>query len=545
MIRVTTRSSPDAAGRKVDIHNGKELYVHWYFEDENTSKEELMALTLRCIIALSRSRNKRASGRDQSFYECRITVPLTETAGTLIGFGLSSPPGWEAAKEIRKQIPNTWQHWDSEIVYAYDLEIRPIGRYARGLAILYADYISSAANHEDVELRSATVKISDSDRSIGSPFPKLRSTPPGRQGLATFRETELELLNFVTGIPFAGTYVSLRRELKKQFGLTVTEFDEDTGRRGFVSVDWVFNDLGCDLSFHINKHLHPQLKYVVLAHELGHYITQFHFLLISQLVEQCSWHLPRYEQLYYQLVEQEVPDRSILEVQANRMATYLLIPRIHDDIFPYVIRGTTKDRGYAETLTDAHHIWFKLQKLFPETRDSYDYRSWSELAEALDRRDYELNLAPNNNINDSALYETMLAASLTRDTSQAKAESKDAFRRTNNVLRKLFTADFQRSIASQRPEIESSVIPPDGRRNDRLIISPLTSDSDQAPRFPLTPTAGGRYRAAYYPTSAARALHSWQEILPDVAMAIYRRKPPPSESVSFNPFAIRLGYRER
>ena len=546
MLRIITRDTPDPEGRPVDIHTGKALYVLWFHANESISESAIIEMCLNCMTALKNSRNKRAREADQSFYECRIANPIYPgEAPDLIGLGLRDGPGAEVGREVWRQIPDSWNFFDGEYANLYDLEIRPVGRYHRGKAILYSDYLDSQPEITAVEWRSAIIRQTVPSGRTGSPFPKLRSVAPPRQGLSTFNETELDLLNFMMGITHHGTYSSLRAGLRKQFGLIVDEFDDDSGRRGYVSVDWVFADLGCDVRFYVNRNLHPQLKYVVLAHELGHYLTQFAFMLTAQLVEQQSWYVPSWERVHRYLVDQEIPDKGVLERQANRIATYLLIPGRYDEGFPAIIRSTTKEKGYSETLTPADHIWEMMQEAFPETRDNYDYRSWKEVADGLERRSRELESAEKSYVDDSNLYETMLAAALTRNTERAKEESKDAFSRMINVMDRLAKLGFNSSFPRDRRQATSPFAQADASRDDRLIIDPLRPGPEPAMRFPLTVAGTTRYRAALDPSSGTRTLASWREYFPNLAMVIYKRKPIPSEPVDFDPLRIRLGVRSR
>jgi hypothetical protein len=150
-----------------------------------------------------------------------------------------------------------------------------------------------------------------------------------------------------------------------------------------------------------------KLKYVVLAHELAHYVLHFPLLVLLRYVEETAWNVPEVESYFQQLVAENPSTMQSIEDQADELASFLLIPS-----WVYPIRRLT-DRMLEGGVSPSPQemIWRFLQPLFPE--DCFSDTTWRNLDEIKRRaRPDTLRFGNVGSPAPSNLFERMFQAAL-------------------------------------------------------------------------------------------------------------------------------------
>ena len=308
------------------------------------------------------------------------------------------------------------------------------------------------------------------------------------------------------------------------------------GRRGFTSIDWAFEKGGFDIRIGVNRSLHPRLKYVVLAHELGHYMLHLDLMILSQLVEQKAWFVSHAEEFYYRLIRRHLSSLREVEMQAHQFASYFLVTERHDEWL------ADEDYSIGDRLRrtqSAVSVWRSLQPLFSETRSNLDYRSAGDVhPDSLARQEDELSrISVQMGMAGASIYDATLVAALTRTGSVAQMAHIKVRQGMKKISNSLLCGPLERSGPNPRSSIRANTVRDLGAPGRTLIsaISPSVGEKSIV-RLPLVPAPGGKYYSVLHTNEGERPLECWRGDFPQADMVIYHGRPMPTRSVAFQPW---------
>jgi hypothetical protein len=382
-MRVKTRATPDAAGRRMDVYLRPEWISVLVMENApSSSMERLREVAYEVMIDLARTGTKRLRDRDLTIFFCEWTNSFGRE---LRGIAFPSDPAARIFNMFREHLNVAVGIIEAGDCNPRDVGAVPLLRYCYGDIIAYADPFDDVSGivqlGERVEIRSAVFEDRAKRSSVpGWALPKAphERRAPFRYAINDWNDLRYDLLRFIHGMMSNGTYRWLRKETREGFGIQVEERPVSmTGRFGSLSLDWIAKDLTYEIVISINKELSAADKYVVLAHELAHIVLHLPLLFLGQIAEQRSWLHPGSLEKVEQRIIKAFGDRSILEKDANRLASYMLIPpKIDvDGLAKITFEG-------ARDLESSEMLWRLFQHSFPEARiEDYSWHNIEELKE--------------------------------------------------------------------------------------------------------------------------------------------------------------------
>ncbi|GAB3988290.1 hypothetical protein GCM10029978_110290 [Actinoallomurus acanthiterrae] len=524
-MRVTTRETPDPAGRRVDIYVRPERLCVLIMEaGVDSSKEQLRQAVYEVMRELHALGVKRLRDRDLTIFFCEWNM----LGRSLRGIGLPQSPAKRLFDLFRRHPKIADLVVEVEDGDPRDAGAEPLMRYSYGRVIAYADPFDDASEFaslgSNIEIRSAVLK----ERAIRKSVPRWalptvaqRRGLPFRHTMDDWSDRRGEIIRFIGEMLSNGSYQWLRRETRQGFGIRVEErAASKTGRFGALSLDWIAEDLTHEIVISINKDLSAADKYVVLAHELAHVALHLPLLYLGQVAEQGSWLRPGLIDVVEQRITALFADRSVLEQDANALASYLLVP---PKIDVGGLANMTIEMGRA---VDPNALMWRLfQHSFPETRiENYSWRNLENLDERARRE--MANVAGLNDIAPESLYLIMLEATLSRSSPEAQRRRQQV----EDGIAEVFAAPNPSTTRAGGIDAGGHIaFVADGPAQGRQIIDPLVCPDPLAPRVPLVPAPGGRtWRSVLDPTAPARLLEEWRREHPDAAMALYPNRSVPS-----------------
>lgn len=539
-MRIRSRDSRDPSGRVVDVYTLELITARVFSQNCKVTDDDLRKIAIETFRKLRSSTNRRVRERELTIFSCRWTAYHGED---FVALGTQTSLGYGAWLCLQASIPAQFEVVESSEAFYDDVNAVPIARYSHGNTIFYVDPFEEVTSPVlKVEYRSFSLRERPQHRSPGFKLATVRTAPPEQHRLESWNEIKRDAFHLIASMPYPAKYVELRRQVKRQLGIPTHEVDASlSGRYGCISVEWIGPDGGCNIKIHINRELPAEIKYVVLAHELGHYITQFPILYLAQLVEQCSWFNPAIELFYQRAFSVAFPDPSIIEDQANRVASLALVSEAYANTFKVVFET------YRQPTRD-HEVWKWLQHFFPETRNNSDYRTWKGWGERLKREEEEISRAKKVTASTAGnLYEMMLSAVLRRDEEEIVERYEQAHKATQELVSSYRSVVYSALTKTPAPADQSdgtSPYLPDKPSTARQLITPPNGSSYTSTRIPLI-SATGRprdlWRCPLLQRSPVLSVQQWQEELPESALVLYRLKGRPPFDLNFNPIPFQIG----
>ncbi len=317
------------------------------------------------------------------------------------------------------------------------------------------------------------------------------------------------ILKFVYNLKGPCGYRRLKSILVNNFGMHVhEERGKDFKQFGLIKLDLIdteSDELSARVEILINAHLDESLKYLVLCHELSHYVLHFRLLVFANLINRASWEIPEIG-LYFSgiLLQNNASILTALEDDADRLAANLVVP-------PWFMfsaeRATAMMMEAGQSPRPEEMIWRFLQPLFPE--DKFSKLSWKNFREMKTKaRKDQLrvtNLAPDSS---DGLFERVFRAAL--GSYQRTREGKEQIAAANdleliidqaisllNEINSLETAAARQYMATLLSKL--SVHTPDSLPQDialsnicfrRQVIPPVDWDGQSLyPVIPLIPAS--------------------------------------------------------
>lgn len=368
---VTTRDALDPGGKAVDIYEHKGLLRTFVLRlSPDTTKEKLVPRLLVACGRIKKSGDSRIRNREFVVYGGYFMNSAGRALFLIhIPYGISSHI-FDAFDAVLRPLPEF-----DEIHYgeAADYAPEPWIRYTRTSLLVYVDPFRSALDLPDwlkrfrgsVELRSAEVTTSRNPEKRSARVPQVRGAAPERHTFEEWCRNRNRILEFCWGLTGPLKYATLKRITKNQFGIPV--FEEKTAFRGYygaIRLDPDLSGWACHPRILVDDDLEDELKYVVLAHELGHYVCHMEFLQTRNLVERMSWNRAGIGEEFTSLIATRYPNLlQMLEDDADDFASHFLIPPKYNGISKMAERMWEGTRApIPEEL-----IWRFLLPHFPES----------------------------------------------------------------------------------------------------------------------------------------------------------------------------------
>lgn len=407
-----------------------------------------------------------------------------------------------------------------------DIGAEPLLRWNFDEIIAYTDpfSLSSGRFGPDVVERSYDLSSHRPTRSARTLLPPAEFVLDPLHTLESWESNRAKIIGLIGEMIGAVSYTSLKKFMRGHCGIDVVEEpDADFPRYGLLT-SGILGEDGGTVTARIRSGLPTALKYVVLAHELSHFVLHYPLLYLNQLVEQLSWSFPVHADRYRQLMGIHL-DPAHVEMDANYFASYLLIPQWCDGDFASVIL----EGGVQPTRDEI--AWRFLQSLFPHT--SGMQVSWQNLDAIRARARHEISTLPDLNSADyGTLYQTMARAVIGRDGPHL-----DSVRTAVTVgicrcldmwpdVRELNDMDWESDNTAQDPRVEE---PRTEITVTRVTLPPLESGASRDPLVPLIPRTGSRrsmdsnlwQHALAGSDSPVRTVREWRERFPRSSVVLY------------------------
>jgi hypothetical protein len=529
---IEQRVALDAGGKRVDVHTRpKQGEGFVYTLNETVTRSAMLMVVLEQLRRIRDASAKRVRGR--RFNVWYGTAPDDFGDGRLAVIMVPDRfdyHAWEKLSGLR-DLPGYRHHG---IFRVAEIEGGPLARYDHGTITGYlAPTAAAPPDAGDVVWRSATVVIPPRQAERKWMLP-----PNGRASRwhtgETWEENRARILNFVWQLRAPGTYARLAEVTEEHLGIAVREeLAADDARFGLLRLGFVrTSDWAVPVGVFLRGDLHEDLSYIVLAHELSHYLFHFPLLYLGALVDELARGVPEAAVVFEAAVAANV-NRQALERQADHFASNFLIPPQYD---VQRIAGLYSEMGRQPSA--AEMAWRFLQAQFPSAVD--EELTWTNMKQMT-----ALAAADLAAMADTAetLYARMLKATVDRieglahDPGGVVRRGLDALQATFEEIEEVMTSvggDRARQIlgarAAERDVPESSV--PDDLRPERYELLPAASlPAGARPRaLHLVPAADnpggdvdGSWLDRHHPHLPADTIAGWRDALyDDVAIHLYR-----------------------
>jgi hypothetical protein len=545
-VRTSSSGALDPGGKQVDLYPPQKFLRTFVFNDSEHVSVRLFELTLDALLEVASSNQKRVRERNLPVWSGRTRNRLGAKLFIVgVPYGLHHPAFQVFARRYGEDPSFV------EINYSRPEEFQgtPFVRYDFGRLIWYGDPFARAENITPpqrptiaFEIRSCKQDQSyrKGQRAASKPELPNRSCPR-LHSLDVWQENRKAILEFVYGLKGPCTYKTLSSIVQKHFGIDV--FEEESSQfvqYGLIRLGRIWVSQGPTVRVLIRADLDNRLKYVVLCHELAHYVLHFPLLLLSETVEEASWEIPEIEELFCEALARDQMFANAIETEADDLAVHLLIPPSAHPLgrlTPVILEG-------GQSPTPKELAWRFLQPQFPE--DEFGNPLWRDLTEIKKQASRDtLRVSATPPANLSSLFERMLQAALRVDDSAAK--DRPGQMGIDKVLQQVGTvlSDAQEMPMREAREyvrqrlIGSSGVEDTEARNFlaegwtfcREIIPPLEWDGQSSyPRVPLTPAPHNPEGDAdddWYVTkqgslSPAGTVSEWRGWKKDHGLVLYR-----------------------
>lgn len=379
-MRILTKPEPDPGGKVVDVYGPVEYLRTLVFDYREGLERDLVRLSLSALLRISGASSKRVRERDLPI---RLGEYTNRLGMHLLIIGLPYELHTPAFRILSAELSSHEAFAEVNYSSTTDFNPKPFVRYDHGKFIWYADKFIKI---EDVtppqvpgvsfEIRSCELRSKPAKNPYSAPDPPQRKAS-SRHSERDWLENRASILNFVESFKGPCGYKRLAKIIRDYFGISVFEENSpEFGEYGLIRLSSNTDNEPPAVRMLVRGDLDERLKYVVLAHELAHYVLHFQILTLSQIVEQVSWSIPEVELYYLDLIDSGDPSLlQTIEDEADDLASLFLIPPwLHpvDRVAQVILEG---DRSPSPE----EMIWRCLQPLFPE--DRFAAAAWKDLDE--------------------------------------------------------------------------------------------------------------------------------------------------------------------
>lgn len=419
------REEVDPKGRKVDLFPKVDLVNNFIFNHatDNYISDYLPKIIDR-LMDIRGSGNKRVRERSFPVWIGRTTNRLDMD---MVCISLPHPILSRVDHYFWEAYYKDENYLETGLYKLRDVQGVPICRYDYGKIILYIlpfenpDWLKKMRQYypsEDFELRSwQKVEKEKKDNPYSTP-PKPNFKADQYHDLKSWNENRANIIEYLRTLTAPMGYAKLKRIAQDYFGISVVnESLPGFYKYGCLRLSWLLEKDKVGVRILINKHLHHKLKYIVLAHEICHYVLHFPLLLLGQMVEEGSWKIPELEWYFRRRSDHFFGKNNYqLELDANQLASFFLIPAW---MFPMKnITSIILEGGRKPSPTEM--IWRFLQPLFPDTDDKeYSWVNWNEMIVTVDNEMHSFN---NTKGGANSLYMSILNATVLREVQMVRED---------------------------------------------------------------------------------------------------------------------------
>lgn len=535
------RATRDPSGRQVDLYpaaEGTSLTV--LVLDRARYGESLLRYDVLCVMNSIEMMSRRMRDRDFPVYLC----DWRSNGFRCTGLGLPDKFPVVLFEMFRKLIKGTIGVTEAGTSLASEVGAQPFMLYSHGKVVAYCDPFDGLdlIPDDEIELRSAEYNKHVPRRERRMPLPRIRSDAPERHSIATWEAVRLDVLRFVYSTIEPGTFFSLRREVKRQFGIQVQVAPTSvTGKHGRISTDWGTRaDQSCAVTIQVSEDLPDQLKYIALAHELAHYAVHFPVILAGQLSDQLSWALPHAWCVYAEEFERSFGTGGCLEEQADLLAAHLLIPpqiRLAGIGEWAVEAGGAAPYGAGRRVTPEEAAWRLIAAYFPERNsEGISWVNYNDM-QAQAARDLA-QAARGAQPGEDTMYFRMLRAVLRRESPQKTRESEERVTEIHAFWDRVVNDSEILCLCPRCLDVQPPAPGVDHGTSGRRLLPPLSGEETRLPRIPLVP-ASSRRKAPWVnvlnPGQPAASVAEWQQNHPGQVVVLYPDRRPPQAHVFGTP----------
>lgn len=524
----------DPGGKPVDrVPAPRRLWVWSYDPAPENERGAVQALVVELLFLLAQAGNRRVREREFVVWWGE-TVSLGQPIRTI---GLPERFDHRAARVLQPLVRLAGQIDHGAYAFA-DANAAPLAAYDRGRVVTYTDAFASPGSVGGAELRSAEVVLPAPPALAREPLSRLPARHGPLYSLERWHESREEVLDSIGALIGPSSYASLHAVITEDLGITVeTRPAAALGAFGRVRTGWLEpladEAPAVPVRIELQRGLPTALRYVVLAHELAHFLLHFPVLLVDQLVEQISWDMPVVEEVWEARLASMLPPHDDLERNADQLAVNLLIP---PRWFPLErMAGHMTHTGFGQP-DPRHLIWHFLQALFPDTAGmEFSWHNWEEHER---RAAAQIRGQQGVPLDGQTLFGRMLSAALANEDATATALQErvgtaiaaacigmlDALVELTSIGDTARGARAEQMLdelsGRARPELPQELV---GLSGDRRLLAALTGDP-RARRLPLIPKRT-RWACPLRPDLPAD-LATWRRRYPDHAMVLYCDPPP-------------------
>lgn len=398
-MRAQTSKRRDLAGKQHDEISLQEEAFQIALTAEPSAADSVRSAVARALSKYAVSPRRRDKMRDFIVF---LGTTTSSTGQDLICICLRTNISSRVTDLLFEEL-TAFNCVDSGRYPMLDLCIEPLFRYTDNKLIVYTS--ESKPSHElpenysclndfglSYETRSARLI-----RPTALKRPKYNTLPPGRSrafsqlhSLSTYQDVIKTLDTLIRGInqepsdhdpPFG--YSRFRRFCTTRMGICIFETSLPGDISGFLrigSISIASSGEPCArVHIAINNVLHPDLKYVALAHEIGHFRVHFQFMLLSALSFDLIAKEPRMLTVLWNIDQAAATHFSDMEHEADIYSSYLLLPPWSDQLF-HASRGMLVGDAPARP---QDLIWHYLSPFFPT--QNLGHTTWTNYFRERDR----------------------------------------------------------------------------------------------------------------------------------------------------------------
>jgi hypothetical protein len=499
-----SKTKVDGTGKVVEAILVPRMLWAFGFNYSHKNVEEVLRRVMKALAAIARSRQRRVRDRSLTLWSGNSEA----NGASLFIIGMPFKTSHRISDIFYKHLQPQPGFVEFSSTDPASVSAVPLLRYDHGRLVVYAGPFETQPKLFSLKLVPLQYEICGyrerAKHGAGIYYKPTRpdSVSPDVHSEETWERNREQILKFVWNLKAPCGYRRLKSILRDCFGISVYEEQgADFHQYGIIRLGYDQGGPFPRVRILINSRLDNRLKYIVLSHEVAHYVLHFRLLLLADIVEAISWAVPELGQYYqYVLTGTKCPLGLRIEEEADEFCANFIIP-------PWFL-GSAKPITSAiseggESPRPEEMIWRFLQPHFPETK--FAETSWRNLPSIKQQAlEDQSHISEAQLLSCDGLFERVFRAALR--TAQRSGDSKRQFpseevisKMTDLIdrIKGLPSEDARKSVRKLLPS--SSATKKEEVSNDfsggvkafrRKLIPPLRdSGVDLYPLIPLEPAA--------------------------------------------------------